>query len=706
MTMRTLHVLCLLILSFSLGLAQGGFQPLEPLGVTRFFGHAQSVAAAALSPDGSRLVSIDETGQFIVWNAVSGEGLRSWSESGPRFNAVKFLPDGREVITGREDGHVDTWDLEAGKTVRSWPTDQPVRDLIVSPDGKTLALCCSQLRNAPNMVSLRNIEMGERLRIPDFEANISWDAPFERTLGFSPDSQTVFVTLNGSLRATRISDGTTIWSLEPKAPSIDPDTPRPRPEASFALSPDGSRLAVGSSDGLHVLDANTGKIELEINSDWSVGALRWSPDGTLLASSPRFESNLGNGESITTIWDATTGKRKTVVDGDDTLDFGSGSDPNKREITTRWGSSVMRWNLETGRESKGFDSENSWNSKSITTSGQILNLNGSVLALTDFRTEKTLEFGGDTMLDLTFSPDGRTVATAGADGTIRIFDAASAQDLGNPITASGYTFSLAFSPDGSKLAATSGNEVYVLDATTGRKLQTLNGEDADRDRKVRQDYRRQISDPGLRGFARCLAWSPDGKILAVGYQARGIALWDVAGATVTKRLFGHTNWVLSLAWRPDGKQLASTAGDATVRFWDVNRGISVSAPLLGAKFVRAVAYSPNGRALASAAGDGIVTVWDAINAKPSKQLRGHTAAATSLAWSPDGAQLVSGSSDRTLRVWDVSNGQTLQTITGPEGVVLGVGITRDGSRLLAVSRDNTLRVWGHKDGSDAFGAKK
>jgi WD40 repeat protein len=288
---------------------------------------------------------------------------------------------------------------------------------------------------------------------------------------------------------------------------------------------------------------------------------------------------------------------------------------------------------------------------------------------------------GDTNVvdSVAFSPNGKILATASADRTIRLWDVATGRQMGKPLTGdSGTISSVAFSPNGKVLASGSYDKTIRLwDVATGRQIgKPLTG-DTDEVNSV--------------------AFSPDGQILASGSDDQTIRLWNAAtGAEIGKPLAGATDAVNSVAFSPNGQILASGSNDDTVRLWNVATGTEIGKPFTGdTAAVNSVAFSPNGQILASGSNDDTVRLWNvATGTEIGKPLTGNTKQVNSVAFSPNGQILASGSDDDTVQLWNVATGTEIgKPLTGDTGWVNSVAFSPTGALLASGSNDDTVRLW-------------
>ncbi|MEL6816392.1 MAG: pentapeptide repeat-containing protein, partial [Cyanobacteria bacterium J06598_3] len=198
---------------------------------------------------------------------------------------------------------------------------------------------------------------------------------------------------------------------------------------------------------------------------------------------------------------------------------------------------------------------------------------------------------------------------------------------------------------------------------------------------------------GHQSAINAVAYSPDGEQLATGSDDKIVKLWTVATGKCVRTLQGHQNGVWSVAYSPDGQQLATGSDDKTVKLWSVATG-ECERTLEGYEhWVLSVAYSPNGQQLATGSDDKTVKLWNVATGECVRTLQGHEHWVLSVAYSPDGQQLATGSYDKTVKLWTVVSGECERTLQGHEKEVLSVAYSPNGEQLATGSSDKTVKLW-------------
>jgi WD40 repeat protein/serine/threonine protein kinase len=314
---------------------------------------------------------------------------------------------------------------------------------------------------------------------------------------------------------------------------------------------------------------------------------------------------------------------------------------------------------------------------------------------------------------MAFSPDGRRLATAAADGTARLWDVSTGAPLVSPIENVGTVACLAFSPDGlSFVTAGDDGPLKVWDGLNGKASVT--------------QFRH-------RGGASHVVFHPDGSRIAASGRARGSILWDaVSGATVVNARGG--NRVIAVAFSCDGRILAVSRANGEVTLHDSAKGKPLGRPLAHESAALALAFVPASDALLTGGADGVVQMWEPGETRASLALRhegairglrvrpagdvfavssdagparlwdlasgrpigeplAHRAGVDCLAFRPDGSIVVTGSRDGTIRIWCASTGLPIGPPLGHGGAVREVLFSHDGRRLASRGDDATVRCW-------------
>jgi WD40 repeat protein len=274
-----------------------------------------------------------------------------------------------------------------------------------------------------------------------------------------------------------------------------------------------------------------------------------------------------------------------------------------------------------------------------------------------------------------FSPDGERLVTASDDGTARLWDAHSGTPLGTPMRHDRAVGSAVFSPDGRRvLTASDDGTAEIWDGDSGTSLGVI------------------LMHDGPVHFA---TFSADGSRVATASEDHTAQIWDARSGNQLGHPMRHELAVMFVAFSPDDSRIVTTSLDKTARLWDARSGAPLGQPMQHGDGVGYVAFSPDGTRVVTASLDHTARLWDARSGAPLGVPMQHQAAVRHAVFSRDGNTILTASDDGTARYWDGHTGAPRSATESMRhsGPVLFAAFSRDGAHVVTASQDDTAQIW-------------
>lgn len=604
-------------------------QDLNQIEVVPQLRHALGLSTLVYSADGRQLAS---GGSFDpaakLWDAATGKLLRTMDGHETSVRSIAFSPDGLQVVSGSLDGILIIWDTRTGARVDTLRSpEQFVRAIAVAPKGSIFASAAG-----------KTVTLWDRLtRKPT--STLSGHDGLIYAMAFSPDGQQLVT--GGDDKTVKLWDvatGRMLQTFEGHSRRVN----------ATAFSPDGTKAASGGEDKkVKIWNVRTGVLIATCEGHESpIVKIAFSADGQHVLSSDQFDPPR--------LWAAADGALirtlRVPVRGGQSDPIAFSPDARTMAVGNVFG--FNQWDMETGKPLL------------------VMDFNSSPLPVAA----------------VAFSPDGRHIFLGGGGYRLSQWDAKTGRII-RTFNKSALADAIAVSPN-SELVVSNGfkSVLQLWEVGSGRLFRETEG--------------LAMFSSGHSGKVTSLAFAPDGLRIASASDDYTLKLWDATTGKIQRTIQAYPgSKAKAVTFSPDSSKLLSGSDDKPLMLWDAASGRPLLTFEHSSKTGLALAYAPNGQHVLSGGESRTPTIWDVTTGKEVRSLIGHTGTITSVAYSLDGRRAVSGSEDRTAKLWDVETGKVLRNFVGHVAPIRSIALSSDGRRILTGSADTTMRIWDSDTGN-------
>jgi WD40 repeat protein len=608
-------------------------EPLPPGALVRFgsakFRLPQGAATLTFSPDSKQLISGDNQGTIQAWDVATGHVVHFWKMSPSTVLFMRFSPDGKKLAASYGDGGVYILDPESGKTVS--PQNERRYDptfFAWAPDSKTILLCRRDGR-------VQRVEPDTGRVVTTSTANLLSTAG----IACAPDGKSVVLqSYDGNLRSLDLQTGKESVTFEKIPPDLRSQV---RGTNTLMFTSDGKQvLGAFSNRAIPIWDAKTGKIARR----FELPPGQWMYNVSLSVNG-RFAA-IAMQDGGLRVWGVASGEELRTLETGRINPHGMAFSPDGRLLAGVVGQTLRIWDLPSGKDlhddagHRGLIQSLAFldGSSKLVTVGQDMTMRYWDAATgRELHKMRLPQYVYNTITaDAT---DRAVLFSLNGMGMRRWAPSAAGDSEAVPVPATLQNHVFQFSADGRFAAASQNNvEFIVVDTTTGAELH-------------------RVSPAGRMGYNPLP--SPGGRYLAYAsnFLPGTVLVWDFAAGYGKRPLVsdGPNRGANRMAFSRDGRLLAVQYNTGAVQVWEIATGISLAqVETPDGPDIMAIALSPDARTLALANGTGAIRLFDIATGKASNAVQAHAGYVPALAFSPDGSRLASGSMDTTAVLWDVA----------------------------------------------------
>jgi len=570
------------------------------------------VTAVAAAPSGLLLATGDDHGVVRIFEAVSGS--LSHALSGEALvESLQFDGAGRRLAAGGKDGRIRVYDASTGALARVIQSGaSTLSSIAFLTDGSRIACAGDSGLQVFDTADGRALELALQDNRPAHAVTCSADGSL---LAVGDRTGQVRLLDAGALEERRRFDG------------------HGGALSALHFDPRGERLVAASAEGrARIFDSADGRLlgEIAAHEPWIYSA-EFSPDGLYLVTA--------GADHTVKVWHAES----------------------LRRVAT------LRGHVDRVFQARFFGAG----------SGVISGSEDGTARLFDWREPdqaRSLPAGCSQVWSVAVAPDGRHVISGGDDGIVNLWDLQDVSGVPRRLRGhAGAVTCVAIDRSGDTLASVGADgSLRLFEFPSGAERAVIQAHE---------------------GFAYAVSFSPDGRQVLCAGTDRVVKLFDTRSGELKHALTGHRGWILCAAFSPDGRTIASGDSTGTLKLWDARDGREQASRSPHEGAIWSLAFSPDGRRLATASIDHTAQIVRVDDPGEAIVLRGHRNGVRSIDFSPDGTRVATGGWDRTIRLHDSSDGLEALVLFGHAGRVDSVRFSPDGKTLVSGGLDGTVKLW-------------